>query len=110
MFVFLSKESLNCELGHHEEHQDEGPHYDMNCVVMPKCHKNYHTQHWQYVLIAAQGYVHVSDQPMIETFVPHSPKFLKPIVIEHTPPHIIYHIDPAQQCPHSTDSPYNCEL
>lgn len=99
MLVMFPEQSFHCDLGDHEQHQNHRPEQDLYCVVVPESNKKYDAKYRQQILIASQRNIQITDEPMIESFMPHSPKFLKPIIIEHAPSHIFNGIDPVHKGP-----------
>lgn len=47
---------------------------------------------------------------MIESFMPHSPKLLKPVIVEHASAHILNRVDPIHKSPQSAHSPDHCKF
>lgn len=77
---------------------------------MPKRNKEDYTENGKQIFISSQWDVEVPNQPVIESFMPHSPKLLKPVIVEHASAHILNRVDPIHKSPQSAHSPNHCKF
>ena len=91
--MFLLKVSLEKNLWQNKQHNDQGPNDNVESMVVPKSYESYSSNHRIYIFISSQRNVKISDEPLIEASMPHSPKPFKSIVIKNASTQVINNLN-----------------
>lgn len=110
MFLVFAEVSLYHDFGDHEHCDDKPPEDDVDGVIMPEWDETDHSEDWDDVWFSTQWHVQVSNKPVVEPSVPHSPESLKPVIIKNTPTHVVNHFHTIHFRPQPGSFPYDQKL